>query len=129
METKDTLQLTVAPTEVKRNILRTLPWVFVLLIVTVVYILIMSALICEFESDWSFLHACYFTVTNMTAVDFGDIFPLSHGARIIAGISGFVGLLLFGILVATLTVALQPSGWSATLKGTSNSQLQEPVDE
>ena len=120
----------VAPAaEVKRDVRKNLPWVLGLLIVTVAYVLLSSAVIRAFESGWSFLHACYFTVINMTTVGFGDVIPLTHGGKIIAGINAFAGLLLFGILVAVLALALQPSGWSATFtpSGSPNdSERSEP---
>lgn len=110
------LQLVVAPAaEVRRDVRKNLPWVLGLLIITVAYVLLSSALISTFENGWTFLHACYFTVINMTTVGFGDVVPLTHGGKVIAGTNAFVGLLLFGILVAVLALALQPSGWSATL--------------
>jgi hypothetical protein len=109
----------------KRDVRRNLPWVAGLLIVTVVYVLASSAVLRLFESEWSFLHACYFTVINMTTVGFGDVVPLTHGGKIIAGISAFTGLLLFGIFVAVLALALQPSGWSATLTSTGSANTPE----
>lgn len=128
MKEDDILHLMVAPVaEVRRDVRKNLPWVLGLLGVTVVYVLLSSALICAFESGWTFLHACYFTVINMTTVGFGDIVPLTHGGKAIAGINAFAGLLLFGILVAVLALALQPSGWSATLtpsKGSADSERE-----
>lgn len=116
MAEKDTLHLVVAPAaEVKRDVRRNLPWLAVLLIVTFVYVLVMSVVIRMFENQWTFLHGFYFTVINMTTVGFGDIVPLSHGGKIIAGVNAFVGPLLFGILVAVFALALQPVGWSAKL--------------
>jgi hypothetical protein len=110
------MQLMVAPAEeVGRDIRKNLPSVLGLLMVTVAYILISSAVIRSLESGWTFLHACYFTVINMTTVGFGDVVPITHVGKIVAGVNGFVGLLLFGILIALFTLALQPSGWSATL--------------
>lgn len=120
------LQLKVAPAaEVRRDVRKNLPWVLGLLIVTVVYVLLSSALIRAFESGWTFLHACYFTVINMTTVGFGDVVPLTHWGKVIAGINAFAGLLLFGILVAVLALALQPSGWSATLTSSQSSSDSE----
>lgn len=116
MKKNDVLQLMVAPAaEVRRDVRNNLPWVLGLLGVTVAYVLLSSALIRAFESEWTYLHACYFTVINMTTVGFGDVVPLTHGGKIIACINAFAGLLLFGILVAILALALQPSAWTATL--------------
>jgi hypothetical protein len=122
----DVLQLMVAPAaEVRRDVRKNLPWVLGLLIVTVAYVLFSSALIRAFENGWTFLHACYFTVVNMTTVGFGDVVPLTHGGKVISGINAFAGLLLFGILVAVLALALQPSGWSATLTPSESSNDSE----
>ena len=119
----DVLQLRVAPAaEIRRDVRKNLPWVLGFLIVTVAYVLLSSALIRAFENGWTFLHACYFTVINMTTVGFGDVVPLTHGGKVIAGINAFAGLLLFGILVAVLSLALQPSGWSATLLPSESSR-------
>jgi hypothetical protein len=129
----DALQLMVAPAaEVRRDVRKNLPWVLSLFIVTVAYILLSSALIRAFENGWTFLHACYFTVINMTTVGFGEVVPLTHGGKVIAGINAFAGLLFFGILVAVLALALQPSGWSATLmpsEGSKDSKHSAQPDE
>lgn len=126
MKKDDVVQLMVAPAaEVKRDVRQNLPWVLGLVIVTVAYVLISSTVIRAFETGWSLLHACYFTVINMTTVGFGDVAPLTHGGKVIAGINAFTGLLLFGILVAVMALALQPSGWSATLKPSESSNDPE----
>jgi hypothetical protein len=125
MEKKDVMQLMVAPAaDVKRDMRRNLPWIKWLLIVTVIYVLTSSAIICLIE-DWTFLHACYFTVINITTVGFGDVVPITHGGKLIAGINAFAGLLFFGILVAVIAMALQPSGWSATLTSTGSPNPNE----
>ncbi|WP_197422870.1 potassium channel family protein [Burkholderia sp. ABCPW 14] len=126
MKNDGVMQLMVAPAaEVRRDLRKNLPWVFGLLIVTVAYVSVSSASIRAFESGWTFLHACYFTVINMTTVGFGDVVPLTHGGKVIAGINAFAGLLLFGTLVAVLALALQPSGWSATLTSSESSNDSE----
>jgi len=122
----DLMYLTVAPAEdIRRDVRKNLPWIISLLAVTFVYVLISSALIRAYENHWSFLHACYFTVINMTTVGFGDVLPLTHGGKIIAGVNALVGLLFFGMLVAVLALALQPSGWSATLTPSESSNSPE----
>lgn len=126
MNKDDVLKLMVAPaSEVKRDVRKNLPWIFCLLAVTVAYVLLSSVLIRAFESGWSFLHACYFTVINMTTVGFGDVVPLTHVGKVIAGINALAGVLLFGVLVAVLALALQPSGWSATLTSSESSDDPE----
>ena len=122
MKKDDVLQLMVAPAaEVRRDVRKNLPWILGLLVATVAYVLLSSALVRTFESGWTFPHACYFTVINMTTVGFGDVLPLTHEGKVIAGINAFAGLLIFGILVAVLALALQPSGWSATLTTSKSS--------
>ncbi len=128
MEEKDMLKFMVAPAaEVRRDLRRNLPWVVGLLIATVLYVLVSSTLIRQFESQWTFLHASYFTVINMTTVGFGDVVPSSHGGKVIAGINAFAGLLLFGFLVAVLSLALQPAGCSATLTSAGEHRGAEQV--
>lgn len=117
MQDKRILKFEVAPAvEVRRDVRRNLPWLLGILGATIAYVLTSSAVIRLFESEWTFLHACYFTVINMTTVGFGDVLPVTHGGKIIAGINALAGLLLFGILVAVLALALQPSSWSASLE-------------
>jgi len=115
------MKLVVAPTvAVKHDIRRNLPWIIWLFVFTVIYALVSSAVIRLFENNWSFLHAGYFTIINMTTVGFGDVVPHTYGGKLIAGINSFVGPLLFGIFLAVITMALQPSGSSTTL-GSSDS--------
>lgn len=126
MKTDDALYLMVAPpADVRRDVRKNLPWALAVLTATVLYILLSAAGIRCFESGWSFLHACYFTVINMTTVGFGDVVPVTHGGKIIAGINAFAGLLLFGMLVAIFSLALQPASWSAKLTKSPNTSDPE----
>jgi Ion channel len=61
----------------------------------------------------SFTLALYFTVINVTTVGFGDITPTTSWGRVIAAVNSLAGLVLFGFLVAAITMALQPSSESA----------------
>lgn len=116
----------VAPAaEVRRDVRKNLPMALLILMCTVVYVLASSILIRMFESGWTFLHACYFTVINMTTIGFGDVVPITHAGKIIAGINAFSGLILFGLLAAAFTMALQPSGWEATLAPTKSASDPE----
>lgn len=113
---KEVLQLTVAPrAEVRRDICRNVPWLAFILVLGLLYVLFMSAVIRIWESDWSFLRAAYFTVINMTTVGFGDVSPVTGTGKVIAGVNGVVGLILFGGFVAVIALALQPASWSASL--------------
>lgn len=126
MKNNEEMQLMVAPlAEVRRDFRKNLPWVIGLLVATVTYVLLSSALICAFENGWTFLHACYFTAINITTVGFGDVVPLTHGGKIIAAVNAFAGMLLLGVLIAVLALALQPSGWSATLSPSEGSSISE----
>lgn len=113
---RNVLKLEVAPAaEVRRDIKRNIPWLSWLFVVALLYIIGSSLLIRLWESDWSFLHSCYFTVINMTTVGFGDVYPLTQMGKVIAGINGAVGLVIFGCFVAILALAFQPSGWTTLL--------------
>lgn len=120
------MKLMVAPAiEVRRDFRKNFPWVLGIILFAISYVLLSAAAIRTFENNWSFLHACYFTVINMTTVGFGDVVPLTHGGKLIAGLNSLVGLLLFGVLVAIVAMALQPSGWSADLTSTGSSPTKE----
>ena len=51
--------------------------------------------------------AIYFAFITAMTVGFGDLAPRSRGARIVAVLLGFVGLVLFGVLVAVAVHALE----------------------
>jgi voltage-gated potassium channel len=55
--------------------------------------------------------AIYFAFITAFTVGFGDVAPKSHGARVVAVVLSFLGLILLGILVAvavhSLDLALQ----------------------
>lgn len=56
----------------------------------------------------SFPSALYFTVINVTTVGFGDIRPTSAGGMMLAAANSVFGVVLFGLLVAVLSAAMQP---------------------
>jgi hypothetical protein len=119
------MNLTVAPAaEVRRDVGRNLPWIFGLSLATLAYFIASTLLIRHFEDHWGFWHAGYFTVINVTTVGFGDVVPFTHAGKVLAGINGFVGLLLFGALIAVVTIAFQPASWSTTL--TSSGAAEHP---
>jgi len=77
------------------------------------WILISAFLIALFE-NWTYLHAAYFTVINVTTVGFGDIVPATHRGKILAGLNSFAGLIAFGVLITVITTALQPGEYTGT---------------
>ena len=120
------MNLTVAPAaEVRRDVGRNLPWIFTLIGAALAYVIASTFLIQQFEDHWGFWHAAYFTVINVTTVGFGDVVPFTYAGKVLAGINGFTGLLLFGALVAVVTIAFQPASWSTTL--TSNGAAEHPA--
>lgn len=119
------VKLVVAPVaEVRKDLFRNWPWLLGLVAVTILYVTA-SAFVLHKVETWSFLHACYFTVINVTTVGFGDVVPVTHMGKVIAGINGLVGLLLFGSLVAVATLALQPAGWSAALTAKNTAETAD----
>jgi hypothetical protein len=81
--------------------------------------------IYSFVEHITFLRSFYFTVINVTTVGFGDVVPFTRIGKLIAGFNSFTGLIIFGVLVATLTMALQPRQFS----GEITSVQPEPPDE
>ena len=43
--------------------------------------------------------AMWWSIVTLTSTGYGDMFPVTVGGRIIAGITMFLGLVLFGILL------------------------------
>ncbi len=121
------MNLTVAPAaEVRRDVGRNLPWISGLLAATLAYVIASTLLIRHFEDHWGFWHAGYFTVINVTTVGFGDVVPGTHAGKVLAGINGFAGLLLFGGLIAVITIAFQPASWSTTLTSSAAEHPDQP---
>jgi Ion channel len=95
----------------------------------ILYVLASAGIACIWE-NWGYLHACYFTVINTTTVGFGDVVPSTRQVKILSGINAFIGLLLFGAFVASVTMALQPSSWGGSLGfTTSDDKLDQPQSE
>lgn len=53
--------------------------------------------------------ALYFTFINMTTVGFGDIYPISGGARALAVVNAILGIVLFALVTGALVLSLSPS--------------------
>ena len=72
-----------------------------------------------------FLDSLYFTVINVTTVGFGDIHPTSDVGKVLAMMNAVLGLIIFGFLVAAITAALQPSGFSGEAAAPTDLPLSE----
>jgi|GEM_PF-3994182 len=117
----DTQNLIVAPAvDVRRDFKKNLPYLAILSASALLYVIVVSLLISQWESGWSFLHSCYFTVINMTTVGFGDVYPLTHIGKVLAGVNGVAGLVIFGCFVAIFVMAFQPSEWTTHLTSASS---------
>jgi len=104
-----TLSLVIAPRrQIARDLRANSKPIVIVSVALILYIVISSAGISLLES-WSFLHAAYFTVINVTTVGFGDVTAATQFGKLLSGINAFAGLLAFGVLVALITMALQPS--------------------
>lgn len=71
---------------------------------------LLSAAGWSLVSHATYGESVYFTIINMTTVGFGEVNP-NHVASLegIAALNSVVGLLLFGLVVASVQAALQPS--------------------
>lgn len=96
--------------DLRRN-KRPILFVFAMLILYV----LLSGIAYSLTEQNSYMHSLYFTIINVTTVGFGDIYPITHLGKVIAACNSFAGLIIFGALVATITMALQPSEYSGNL--------------
>ncbi|BCM01763.1 potassium channel family protein [Ralstonia pseudosolanacearum] len=53
--------------------------------------------------------ALYFTFINMTTVGFGDIYPISAGARVLAVVNAILGIVMFALVTGALVLSLSPA--------------------
>jgi hypothetical protein len=121
--TQTVMELKIAPVRnALRDLRRNIPWILGIAVIGVLYTFASSAVICIWE-DWSYLHSCYFTLINITTVGFGDIYPITHAGKIVAGINSVFGLMLFGLFVSSITMALQPSSFDGTAELKDKSSL------
>ncbi|MGD8175327.1 potassium channel family protein [Marinimicrobium sp. ARAG 43.8] len=108
------MELKIAPVRsALRDLRSNMRWIIAIAAVWVLYTLASSAVIRIWE-DWGYWQSCYFTLINMTTVGFGDITPLTQEGKVLAGVNSVVGLMLFGLFVASITMALQPSSFDGT---------------
>lgn len=108
------IELKIAPVKsALRDLRSNMRWIIAIAAVWVLYTLASSAVIRIWE-DWGYWQSCYFTLINMTTVGFGDVTPLTQQGKVVAGVNSVVGLILFGVFVASITMALQPSSFDGT---------------
>lgn len=122
----DTINLVIAPTHaVRKDFQRNGRWILAVFGIWILYVLV-SAGVGAFLEDWNYFKSLYFTVINTTTVGFGDVTPSSSAGQTLAMVNAVIGLLIFGMLVATVTMALQPQSYSGTM---AVSNVREPVPE
>jgi hypothetical protein len=80
-----------------------------------------SSVVISYLEAWSLPHAGYFTVINVTTVGFGDVTAVTRWGKLLSGINAVVGLILFGALVAAITLAFQPSEFIGTATAADSS--------
>ena len=111
---EERLALIIAPRrQIVRDFRANTGPILVALVALAVYI-VLSSLIISLVEKWSFLHAAYFTVINVTTVGFGDVTAATHLGKVLSGINAFAGLIAFGVLVALITLAFQPGEFTGT---------------
>lgn len=111
---EETLALVIAPRrQMVRDFRANLRPILVALALLAVYVVVSSVGISALEK-WSFLHAAYFTVINVTTVGFGDVIAATHAGKVLSGVNAFAGLIAFGVLVALITLAFQPGEFTGT---------------
>lgn len=122
------IQFAIQPVgSVFRDTLRNKYWIGAFLLVLVVWIALFSGMyflaerniVQDDHKTLDALSSIYFTIVNITTVGFGDIHPHTHGGKIIAILNSLFGVVSFGLLVAIISAALQPS--SLTAEGTIGS--------
>ncbi|MFZ4414145.1 MAG: potassium channel family protein [Bacteroidales bacterium] len=121
------IKLEIAPIkEVKRDLLRNCKFIILTLLVLLLYIFISSLIVRCYEYNWTFLHCIYSTIIQITTVGFGAAEPITHGGKIIACINAFIGIVFFGIVVASITIALQPN--PSSYSGSINQSIEDNDD-
>ena len=61
--------------------------------------------------------AMWWCIVTLTSTGYGDMFPVTVGGRIIAGITMFLGLVLFGILLNVIGKTLMVVLFGEKLQG------------
>lgn len=81
----------------------------VLALIVGLFILGGGALFLVLE-DWTFLEACYFSITTLMTIGFGDYQPTYTASRLVAILFIICGLGVAASFIAALTVSLEPAG-------------------
>ena len=102
------------PAQIFDDIRKNRKLIYSILFYLVIYIMISSLAILFFE-HWSYQHSLYFTTINITSVGFGDVVPATYPGKVIAGINAFAGLIFFGFLIASITIAFQKDNSNTTV--------------
>jgi len=72
----------------------------------IAWLVIDAAAIAYFE-DMSFADSLYFTVVTGLTIGYGDISPVTLAGRIVAIMTGILGILITGLVVAIAVYALR----------------------
>jgi voltage-gated potassium channel len=81
----------------------------------VIWLVVNAAAIAYFEK-MPFADALYFTLITGLTIGYGDIVPVTIGGRVIAILTGLLGILITGLVVAIAVYALK-----ATMKPPTDS--------
>lgn len=107
-----------------RDIWASRKFISAILIFLLVYSLISAAFFHWIEKK-PYFDSLYFTVINITTVGFGDIHPCKNGGKCLAMLNSIIGLILFGSLVAVVSIALQPDAKVITNDISNSSEHSE----
>ena len=72
----------------------------------VIWLVVNAAAIAYFEK-MPFADALYFTLITGLTIGYGDIAPVTIGGRVIAILTGLLGILITGLIVAIAVYALK----------------------
>ena len=72
----------------------------------VIWLVVNAAAIAYFEK-MPFADALYFTLVTGLTIGYGDIAPVTIGGRVIAILTGLLGILITGLVVAVAVYALK----------------------
>jgi voltage-gated potassium channel len=71
-----------------------------------IWLVVNAAAIAYFEK-MPFADALYFTLVTGLTIGYGDIAPVTIGGRVIAILTGLLGILITGVIVAAAVYALK----------------------
>ena len=72
----------------------------------IIWLVVNAAAIAHFEK-MPFADALYFTLVTGLTIGYGDIAPVTIGGRVIAILTGLLGILITGLVVAVAVYALK----------------------